>query len=233
MSVLAGVLRLALPRRLPEGGMGYRALMGSMWELVRTVPVLRRRALYQACLFAAFSVFWTTIPLVLAGPAFHLSQAGIAAFAFAGAAGAVAAPIAGRIADRGWTQPASALAMLAVAAAFLGTHLVTLGSPGSLAVLVAAAVVLDFGCTANLVLGQRALFVLGGELRSRLNGLYMATFFLGGALGSAMGGWLYAQDGWAAASWFGLALPVVAFGYLSTGFTSAARGRATAEGGLA
>jgi predicted MFS family arabinose efflux permease len=228
MIVLGGVLRMALPRRVPEAGMDYRALVASMWDLVRTVPVLRRRALYQACLFAAFSVFWTTIPLVLAGPAFHLSQAGIAAFAFAGAAGAVAAPVAGRIADRGWTLPASALAMVAVAVAFLSTHLITFGAPGSLALLVMAGIVLDFGCTANLVLGQRALFVLGGELRSRLNGLFMATFFLGGAFGSAVGAWLYSRGGWTAASWLGLALPLVAFGYLATEFTAVDRERVTA-----
>jgi len=228
MIVLGGVLRMALPRRVPEAGMDYRALVASMWDLVRTVPVLRRRALYQACLFAAFSVFWTTIPLVLAGPAFNLSQAGIAAFAFAGAAGAVAAPVAGRIADRGWTLPASALAMMAVAVAFLSTHLISFGAPGSLALLVVAGIVLDFGCTANLVLGQRALFVLGGELRSRLNGLFMATFFLGGAFGSAVGAWLYSRGGWTAASWLGLALPLVAFGYLATEFTAVDRERVTA-----
>jgi hypothetical protein len=42
------------------------------------------------------------------------------------------------------------------------------------------------------VLGQRAIFSLGAEYRSRLNGLYMATFFVGGAIGSALGGWAYA-----------------------------------------
>ncbi len=217
MILLAGVLRVALPRRVPEGGMSYGALVTSMWELVRTVPVLRRRALYQACLFGAFSVFWTTVPILLAGPAFNLNQAGIAAFGFAGAAGAIAAPIAGRIADRGWTPAASGLAMLAVVCAFLLTHIVPLGAHGSLALLVVAAIVLDFGCTANLVLGQRALFVLGGELRSRLNGLYMATFFLGGALGSGVGAWLYAVGGWTFASAFGGALPLVALAYFATG----------------
>ncbi len=45
---------------------------------------------------------------------------------------------------------------------------------------------------ANLVLGQRAIFALGADMRSRLNGLYFALFFAGGALGSALGGWVYA-----------------------------------------
>jgi predicted MFS family arabinose efflux permease len=230
MILLAVVLRVALPRRVPEGGMSYGALATSMWELVRTVPVLRRRALYQACLFGAFSVFWTTVPILLAGPAFNLNQAGIAAFGFAGAAGAIAAPIAGRIADRGWTPAASVLAMLAVVCAFLLTHFAPLGARGSLALLVVAAIVLDFGCTANLVLGQRALFVLGGELRSRLNGLYMATFFLGGALGSGVGAWLYSVGGWTFASAFGGALPLVALAYLASGRSGVSPERVAALG---
>ena len=32
------------------------------------------------------------------------------------------------------------------------------------------------GVSANMVLGQRAIFDLGAEVRSRLNGMYMAIF---------------------------------------------------------
>ncbi|RRD21378.1 MFS transporter [Brucellaceae bacterium VT-16-1752] len=169
-----------------------------------------------ACLFGAFSLFWTTTPLLLAGPAFHLSQGGIALFALAGVAGAIAAPIAGRIADRGWSRPATALAMLAVVGAFLMTHIASEGSMLALGLLVAAAILLDFGVAANMTLGQRAIFSLGAELRSRLNGLYMATFFVGGAVGSAAGGWAYAQGGWSLASWIGFAFPVAALAYFVT-----------------
>jgi predicted MFS family arabinose efflux permease len=210
MIVLAWVLRRALPPRQPPSNLGYGALLASMARLAATTPILQKRALYHAWLFAAFSLFWTTTPLLLAGPQFHLSQGGIALFALAGVAGAVASPIAGRVADRGWTRPATALSMLAVAAAFLITHLATQGSKTALALLVAAAVILDFGVSANLTLGQRAIFALGAEYRSRLNGLYMAIFFVGGAIGSAIGGWAYAQGGWTLASWIGFALPVAA-----------------------
>lgn len=218
------VLARALPKRRPASGSGYGHLLLSMARLARTTPVLRRRALYHAALFAAFSLFWTTVPLLLAGPAYRFSQVGIAWFAFAGIAGAVAAPLAGRLADQGWSRAATGLAMLLVAASFLITHVGTPGSALALGFLVAAAVLLDFGVTTNLVIGQRALFLLGAECRNRLNGLYMATFFLGGALGSALGGWAYAQDGWRLASWIGFALPVTALAYYATEFRAARRG---------
>ena len=215
-AVLAGVLYRTLPPRVPTSRLGYARLLASMGHLARTTPILRRRALYQACLFGAFSLFWTVTPLLLAGPLYHLSQAGIALFALAGVAGAVSAPIAGRVADRGWSRPASGLAMVIVAASFLLTHAAQPGSPLALGLLVASAILLDFGVTANLVLGQRAIYGLGAEYRSRLNGLYMAFFFGGGAFGSAIGGWAYARDGWGLTSWLGMALPVLALLYYVT-----------------
>jgi len=198
---------------VPTSKLRYGELLVSMARLAVTTPILQRRSLYHACLFCAFSLFWTVTPLLLAGPAFHLSQGGIALFALAGVAGAVAAPIAGRVADRGWTQIATVFAMLAVATAFLLTHLAPLGSTPSLSWLVCAAILLDFGVSANMMLGQRAIFALGAEFRSRLNGVYMATFFLGGAIGSAVGGWAYAQGGWPIASWIGFGLPMAALAY--------------------
>jgi predicted MFS family arabinose efflux permease len=216
MVVLAIVLFCALPRRTPKAQVGYGALLVSMGVLVMTTPILRRRALYQAFLFEAFSLFWTTIPLLLAGPEFHMTQRGIALFALAGVAGAVAAPIAGRVADRGWSRAATGAAMLISALAFVLTLVSEAGSTTSLALLVAAAILLDFGVQGNVVLGYRALFMLGAEYRSRLNGLYMATFFLAGAAGSGVGAWAFARGGWELASCIGLALPVVALIYFAT-----------------
>jgi predicted MFS family arabinose efflux permease len=216
MTVLALVLHLSLPVRRPQARFGYGALLGSMLHLARTTPVLRRRALYQSALFAAFSLFWTTVPLVLAGPGFHMSQTGIALFALAGVGGAVVAPVAGRLADRGWTRPATALAMLLTTAGFALTLLAAPGSTLSLAAFVIAAIAIDAGTQGNVTLGYRALFVLGAEHRSRLNGLYMTTFFLAGAAGSAVGAWAYAHGGWTLAAWIGGLLPMVALIYLAT-----------------
>jgi predicted MFS family arabinose efflux permease len=106
--------------------------------------------------------------------------------------------------------------MLVAAGAFLITHIARDGSTLSLALLVAAAVLLDFGVTANLTLGQRAVFALGAEVRGRVNGLFMAFFYTGGAVGSAPGGWPSAPGGWGLASWIGFALPVAALVYFTT-----------------
>lgn len=208
MAATAAMLYRVLPQRRPQTHHHYGSLLLSMAHLLAHTRVLQRRAFYHACLFGAFSLFWTVSPLLLAQH-FGLSQGGIALFALVGVAGAISAPIAGRVADRGWTRIATLVAMAIVALAFA----VTWFAPDSIFVFVLGlvGVAIDFGVTANLVLGQRALFILPPENRARLNGLYMAIFFLGGAAGSAIGGWAYARGGWAMASVAGCAAPVIAF----------------------
>lgn len=216
VAVLGVVLSRYLPARRPPAGMHYLALLASMWTLVKTTPVLRRRSIYHAMLFASFSLFWTASPLWLASPEFGISQKGIALFAFAGVIGVVAAPVAGRLADRGWSRRATGAALLCASLSFLLPHLLHGGREFSLAVLLLVAILLDFAVAANLVLSQRAIYALGGEIRSRLNGLFMATFFAGGALGSALGGWVYAQAGWSGVTWLGFGFPFVALLYYLT-----------------
>lgn len=208
--VLAFVLRSKLPQRLPSHKLNYGQLIGSLWHLLATTPVLRRRAAYHAGLFGSFSLFWTVTPMMLEGPKFHLSQTGIAIFALVGMAGAIASPVAGRMADKGHTLPATAAALILGIAGFA----LPLYQPDSrilaIGILVVASIVLDMAVAANLVLGQRAIFTLGAEVRSRLNGIYFALFFAGGAVGSAAGGWMFAHHGWTAALFTGMAFPAAA-----------------------
>lgn len=214
-TVLAISLAFILPKRTPSPTMNYADLMISLWSLFKTKAVLRRRAFYQACLFGSFSLFWTVIPLWLTSH-FHLSQQGIALFALAGVSGAIAAPIAGRLADKGWTKRLTGLAIISAILSYLLTHIVDDSSSIALALLVVAAITLDMAVSGNLVLGQRAIYSLGNEIRGRVNAIFMALFFIGGAIGSALGGWGYAYGGWMFASILGLSMPILALLYYFT-----------------
>ncbi|PEC87416.1 MFS transporter [Bacillus cereus] len=213
--VLAFVLSKVLPTRKPTAKTNYIALLNSMWQLLQTTPILRRRAIYHACVFGAFSLFWTTVPLLLSSPAFHFSQTAIALYALVGITGAIAAPIGGRLADLGWTRPATGIALTVVIISFIIPLFIQSSSPFGIAVLVIAAILLDMGVSANLVLSQRLIFSLSPEIRSRLNGLFMAIFFLGGAVGSFIGGWAYALGGWNLTLWIGIAFPTIALLYFA------------------
>ncbi|VTZ27655.1 Uncharacterized MFS-type transporter YdeR [Methylocella tundrae] len=209
MAALSLALLRALPRWRPKAVLNYFGILRSLATLVRKTPVLRRRISYHAPLFAAFSLFWTAAPLLLAGPKFGLSQQGIALFALFGAGGAIIAPFAGRAADRGDTQIMTGVSIASVAIAF-GIAWIA-GEMASIALLAAAAIVLDMGVSAHLVLSQRAIFSLGDQARSRLNGIFIAAFFMGGAIGSAVSSLAFAKGGWPLASLTGIAFALVSF----------------------
>ncbi|MFC4102548.1 MFS transporter [Paenibacillus xanthanilyticus] len=213
--LLTVLLAYTLPARKPTKSVRYGKLIVSLGAIWRQTPVLRRRALYQASMFGAFSLFWTVVPLHLADR-FGMSQQGIAWFALVGVGGAIAAPIAGRLADRGWSKAMTGSAMVVAVLSFLAIHLFDRHATPALILLFISAFTLDMAVSGNLVVGQRAIYTLGHEARGRLNGLFMSVFFTGGAIGSSVGGWAYEQGGWALASLIGTALPLMALGYFLT-----------------
>lgn len=194
-----------LPRRQPEDVSTYRALLASIGGVVRTEPVLVRRALAQACMFGAFTAFWTAVSYQLIDSE-HLTQAGIAVFALVGAAGAAAAPIAGRVGDAGYGAAGRiATASLAVAAMVLAG----VGAP-NLYLLAVAGVLLDLAVQGHQGLCQRDIYALRDDARARINSVHMTTIFVGGALSSAITGVVHDQAGWTGVTVFGAILPAVA-----------------------
>jgi hypothetical protein len=67
----------------------------------------------------AFNAFWTAIALRLGEPPFGLAANGVALFAFVGVGGVIAAPIAGRLGDRGLTALATGVAHAAIVVALI------------------------------------------------------------------------------------------------------------------
>lgn len=207
MAVIAALLGSYTPQRKPEHKANYGQLLASLGTLFMTLPVLRQRAFYQACMFAAFSLFWTAVPLELAGY-YGLSQTQIALFALAGAAGAIAAPISGRLADAGHTEKATRYSLLgAVVVMWLAIPSHALGVIG----LAIVGILLDFCVQMNMVAGQRIIYALDPASRSRINGIYMASIFAGGAIGSALTSVIYSHGGWGAVAFAGGAFPLLAF----------------------
>jgi len=225
MAFISVVLMLTIPKRQPDHSASYGQLLHSLGTLLREQPLLRQRAFYQGCMFAAFSLFWTAAPLELARN-HGLSQSEIALFALVGALGAIAAPMAGRLADAGHTHRASLLAMLFGALSFLPALVHPLYSVIGLAV---TGVVLDFCVQMNMVLGQRAIYALDAHSRSRLNALYMTSIFIGGAFGSAIASSVYEHGGWLAVMLVGSAFALVALLRFLSASRKAALGTAQAS----
>ncbi|GAB3567559.1 MFS transporter [Amycolatopsis endophytica] len=204
MVVVAIAVRRVLPHRRPDHRDGYPRLMRSILTLARQEPALRRRAVCQALMFGAFSAFWTSVAFELVGR-HGLTQTEVGVFALVGAAGAAAAPLAGRLGDRGHGRIGSGIALTLAAVALVVAWL----GAGSLVALALAGVVLDLTVQGHQVLSQREIYGLREDARARINTVFMTTIFVGGAVASALAGSLYDGFGWAGPCLFGAALPVI------------------------
>ncbi|XXY31749.1 MFS transporter [Sorangium sp. So ce233] len=193
MLALGPVLRLALPSQPPVAPMSYTELLRSLGRLARDEPVLRLHSALGALTFGAFSAFWATLALYLQSlPERHGPQtAGL--FGLVGVAGAAAAPLVGRYADLRGDRRINALAIAVLLASFGVLWL--LG--GSLWGIALGVVLLDLGAQANQISNQARVYSLRPEARSRMNTIYMTTYFVGGAAGAWLGTAAWTRWGWA------------------------------------
>jgi predicted MFS family arabinose efflux permease len=211
MASIAIVLWRRLPDHHPQTRNNYLGVLRSLFPLVRNTPVLRRRMVYQTSVMFAFSVLWTAIPLELSSPHFGFGQPGIALFSLVGAAGALSAPIAGRLADAGKVFTGTAIALMMVSAGILLTW------PGSasdgwigILTLSIATILLDGGAQAHQAFAMKVLFDLAPAQRSRINAMFIAVAFLGAAVGSAVAPFAFAYGGWPLVALLGAVPPLTA-----------------------
>jgi predicted MFS family arabinose efflux permease len=210
-AALALVLRRELPaeqgrrdHQLSRGA--YTAMLRSTVALAREHAELRRSAVLGALGFASFSVFWTTVAFRLADAPFGYSDAAIGLLGLAGAAGALCASVAGRLADRGRAR----LGRLGVAGLITVSFPLLWWGRSSIVLIIIGVVVLDLGVQGLQVLNQTVIYELAPGARSRTNSVYMTTYFVGGALGSASGAFTYDRGGWGATCALGTALGAAA-----------------------
>lgn len=226
MVALAAALRALLPESRPGPGasLGYVALIRSTLALPFHEPTLRESAVLGALGFGAFSAFWSTLAFFLEEPPYRLGSQAAGLFGLLGAAGALAAPAVGRLADR-VSPRANAGAALALALASFGLFAV---GGRSLPVLVLAVLLMDVGVQSNHVSNLARVHALRPDARSRMNTVYMVTYFGGGALGTALGTWAWTVRGWGGVCGVGAGLLAVALALWAAG--SRSRGAAPRPG---
>jgi predicted MFS family arabinose efflux permease len=199
MIVIGMALAVWLPRVPPTTDLSYPRLLGSLWTLVRTHGVLRRAAAVQFLIFAAFIGFWSNLALLLSEPPYQLGGTAVGLLALVGVVGALAAPIAGGLADRRGPAVVVSIGAALVLLAFLIFGL----WQGSLVGLIIGILILDLAVQSSQVSNQARVYALDPTARSRLNTVFMATMLAGGAVGAGIGGTAFAVWGWTGTCAFG------------------------------
>jgi predicted MFS family arabinose efflux permease len=192
------LMKRVMPKLPPKQKLRYRDAMVSLWTLFRTQPLLRESSVIGALVFASFSCFWTTLAFLL--HSHYGLGAGVAGtFGVVGAAGALIAPLAGKLADKHGSRWVVSVGMSLLAGSYvlLWTEEAEHWSTAfHLAALVIGVVVLDMGAQMTQVANQTRIFGLVPSARSRLNTVYMTVYFSGAAAGSALATIAWVHWGW-------------------------------------
>lgn len=180
------------PQSKPSFTGNYSALMSSMFSYIKTQPVLRETSLINFLAFAVLSSFWTTMVLFLSNPPFNFQSLQVGLFGIAGAAGALAAPLVGKLSDNGNPRRNILIGLVLqiismVAFYFTGSHLF---------LFIVGIILIDIGQQAIHVTNQTRIYALIPEARNRLNTIFMSVSFVGAASGSALGLWLWDKGQW-------------------------------------
>ncbi|MEV0162500.1 MFS transporter [Nonomuraea fuscirosea] len=203
MALTAVLLRLFLPRLGGDGGrLSYPALLRSTLSMFRLEPLLRWRAGIGALSLASFSVLWTALTFLLAGSPYGWTESAIGLFGLVGAAGALTATVAGRLADRGLVQVVTGAGTVLLVASWLAIA----AGARSLVWLLAGVILLDLAHQAVLNSSQNVVYALRPQARNRINSAFMTSFFVGGAIGSALTSLVWVHAGWSGVCVLGGAL---------------------------
>ncbi len=207
------LLLRAFPRLPPRRPVAYGHALRSLWTLACGEALLRESALEGGLVFAAFSVFWTTLVFLLGSPHYNLGPGIAGAFGILGAAGALVAPLAGRMTDRHGTRAVMSWALLVQGVAFAALWVLGYHIWG----LMLGVVLLDGGAQANQIANQTRIFGIDEHARSRINTVYMMVYFAGGSAGSAAGALAWQHAGWPGVCALGLGFLALATLRHSTG----------------
>ncbi len=216
MFALAGAACLAmglllswrLPRVAPAASISYARTLRSLAQLYRRHRALRRAGLVQGLLFGSFVAFWATVSLFLERPPFSQGSAVAGLLGLLGAAGVLAAPVAGRLADGGGGRKGRVV--VAGAASVAVAFALMTAFQASWTALLGGVLLLDVGLQCAMLSNQTRVYALDDTARSRLNTVFMTVMFTGGALGSAVGAAAFVRFGWTGVCLLGVACAAVA-----------------------
>ncbi|PKB18795.1 MFS transporter [Flavobacterium sp. 5] len=174
----------------------YSQLLKSVTNQFKRFATLRRTSFIGALTFGTFSSFWVTLTFHLSGKPFNYQSDIIGLFGLLAIGSALLVPIIGKLFDK-YNNPKKAL-LFSIGAIIIGLLTLVL-FPYSLTALWVAVILIDIGVQATQVTNIAVIYTLDATANSRINTVYMTSYFIGGALGAFVGIHCWELGGWHAA----------------------------------
>ncbi|MHC5594615.1 MAG: MFS transporter [Nostoc sp.] len=201
------LLNIYLPNVKNEFNGYYLELLSSTLYQLKRFSLLREASLISGLLFGVFCSFWTTLTFHLSGAPFNFQSDTIGMYGFVAIAGALMAPVFGKLADRGNSQRSLTIAVSMVIASLV---IAKIAANSALAIAVAV-LLLDVGVQAVQVTNVARIYTLDPQSNSRINTVYMTTYFIGGSIGTSIGLLCWNLGGWNLVTWQMLVFTAIAF----------------------
>ena len=193
LAALFGILlRVFLPSNKPHTNLRYWPLIKSTLALFIKHKSLQHFTLSGAFWFASFNVLWATLAIYVSDEPFNYNAQQAGLFGVIALAGVIGAKSSGK-----WVSKlgSKALIMIALTLAAIGFAITGLFN-GSLASLVIGIILIDFAIFSAQVANQVRVFSIEPTAQSRINGIYMLGYYIGGAVGSMVGVKAFALYQW-------------------------------------
>lgn len=216
VAVAAIVLQLILPDVRQTFAGNYLVLLSSTLAQVRRFATLRRTALLGALVFGAFCSFWTTLTFHFSRAPFNYQTDTIGLFGLLAIGGALVAPYFGKLADKANPTRSQLFAALLVAVSVVLIQIF----PFSVVAFIVAVLLLDIGVQATQVTNLAVIYTLDPAANSRINTVYMTSYFIGGAVGTYVGVRCWQVGGWQGVTWQLLLWSIAALIVAATGWRS-------------
>lgn len=200
MLMVAVVLNIRLPY-IPSSKISYYAVFKSMGLLLKEEPRLIYRSIIGAFAFATMSILFSTISILLKS-SFSLEDVMVGLVTLVGVFGALSTKKIGKIADRGYVKQITWFGILILGSAWIFLYL----GAFYLSCYIIGFGLMNLGLALVHSSNQNVIFNLRPDAKSRVNSLYMTSYFIGGASGSALGIYAWDHGGWAMACIVGLIL---------------------------
>lgn len=205
MLIIASILMRKLPF-VSTTRMNYSDIFQSMAQLLKQERRLVYRSMIGGCVFAAMSILFSTIAMLLTAPPFSLSDVWVGVLTLVGVFGALSTQWIGKWANQGYnsklTWAGCSILGFSWLLLYMGGHSLISYAFGYGFISLGLAIV--HSCNQNVI------FQLNPTARSRINAIYMTFYFIGGACGSALGVYAWHHGGWFATCMVGIILVTIA-----------------------